>query len=123
MKKYDCIVIQDEQIANWHKQKGMSKIVQHSCMGIIKQKLKSLSKTIVLDKYIPTTKWCSKCHKLNELTLNDRTYVCECGYQEDRDIHAAKNMLVIKNLIDSNNGILPTEYREVKREDYGESVR
>lgn len=50
-------------------------------------------------------------------------YVCECGYQEDRDIHAAKNMLAIKNLIDSNNGILPTEYREVKREDYGFAVR
>ena len=77
----------------------------------------------MLDKYIPTTKWCPSCHKLNELSLNDRTYICECGYQEDRDIHSAKNMLVIKNLIDSNNGILPTEYREVKREDYGEAVR
>ena len=78
---------------------------------------------MMLDKYIPTTKWCPRCHKLNELSLNDRTYKCECGYQEDRDIHAAKNMLVIKNLIDSNNGILPTEYREVKREDYGFAVR
>ena len=78
---------------------------------------------MMLDKYIPTTKWCPSCHKLNELSLNDRTYKCECSYQEDRDIHSAKNMLVIKNLIDSNNGILPTEYRDVKREDYGEAVR
>ena len=92
-------------------------------MGMIKSKLMKLNNVVILGKYIPTTKWCPKCHKLNELSLNDRTYKCECGYQEDRDIHAAKNMLVIKNLIDSNNGILPTEYREVKREDYGFAVR
>lgn len=101
----------------------MSKVVQHSCMGLIKSKLRNLPQTVVLDKFIPTTKWCPRCHKLNELSLNDRTYVCECGYQEDRDIHAAKNMLVMKNLIDSNNGILPVERRDVKREDNGYAVR
>ena len=42
LKKYDCIVIQDEQIANWQRKNGMSKIVQHSCMGLIKSKLKQL---------------------------------------------------------------------------------
>ena len=67
----------------------------------------------MLDKYIPTTKWCPFCHKLNELSLNDRTYKCECGYQEDRDIHAAKNMLNIKNLV-LNSNLVPTEHREVK---------
>ena len=41
-RQYSTIVIQDEQIANWHKQKGMSKIVQHSCMGLIKSKLRQL---------------------------------------------------------------------------------
>ena len=100
----------------------MSKVVQHSCMGLIKSKLMNLQQTVVLDKYIPTTKWCPKCHKLNELTLNDRTYVCDCGYQEDRDIHAAKNMILINNLV-KNNFTVPTEHREVKREDNGYAVR
>ena len=89
LKQYDIIVIQDEQISEWHKQKGMSKVVQHSCMGMIKAKLKQLPQTMVLDKFIPTTKWCPCCHRINELNLNDRTYVCECGYSQDRDIHAA----------------------------------
>ena len=40
LKQYSTIVIQDEQIANWHSKKGMSKVVQHSCMGLIKSKLK-----------------------------------------------------------------------------------
>ena len=42
-KQYACVVIQDEQLSEWHKQKGMSKVVQHSCMGMIKSKLKNLS--------------------------------------------------------------------------------
>ena len=44
-----------------------------------------------ISKWIPTTKFCPKCCTLNTLTLKDRIYVCDCGYTEDRDIHAAKN--------------------------------
>ena len=110
LMQYDTIVIQDEQISSWHQQKSMSKVVQHSCMGMIKAKLKQLPQTIVLDKYIPTTKWCPCCHKLNDLSLSDRTYVCECGYSQDRDIHAAQNMLNIKNLVEKNLKV-PTERR------------
>ena len=117
LKQYDTIVMQDEQIASWQKIKGMGRTVQHSCMGLIKSKLKQLDNVIVLDKYIPTTKWCPCCHKTNELSLNDRIYRCECGYEQDRDIHAAQNMLAIKNLveknisIDSRKRIVPTERR------------
>ena len=109
-KQYDTIVMQDEQLSEWHKQKGMSKVVQHSCMGLLKSRLKQLENVIVLDKYIPTTKWCPNCHRTNELSLNDRTYHCECGYEEDRDIHAAKNMLNIKNLVFKNSSV-PVERR------------
>lgn len=42
LKQYDCIVMQDEQLSKWHRQKGMSRTVQHSCMGMIKAKLKQL---------------------------------------------------------------------------------
>lgn len=41
LKKYETIVIQDEQISNWHK--GLfGKQVQHSCLGLVKAKLKQL---------------------------------------------------------------------------------
>jgi len=89
LKQYDTVVMQDEQISSWQKTKGMSKTVQHSCMGMVKSKLMKLDNVIILDKYIPTTKWCPNCHKLNELSLNDRIYKCECGYEIDRDIHSA----------------------------------
>ena len=41
LKAYDRIYMQDEQISNWHK--GLfGKQVQHSCMGLVKAKLKML---------------------------------------------------------------------------------
>ena len=42
LKQYDTIVIQDEQIASWQKTKGMGRTIQHSCIGLIKSKLKNL---------------------------------------------------------------------------------
>ena len=106
LKQYDRIVMQDEQIAEWHKDKKTRKVVQHSCLGLIKAKLKALPQTIILDKWIPTTKWCPRCGKTNDMPLEKRIYECSCGYHEDRDVHSAKNMLEIKHLV-------PTEHREV----------
>ena len=122
LKKYETIVIQDEQIANWHK--GLfGKQVQHSCMGIVKDKLKQLPQTIVLDKWIPTTKLCPKCGTINKhITLDDRIFKCGCGYEFDRDIHSAKNMVDIKNIVFSNINFVPTEHREITLEEFKTSV-
>ena len=112
LKAYSCIVMQDEQIASWHKGR-FGKQVQHSCLGHIKSKLKALPQTIILDKWIPTTKWCPVCHQKHDVSLDERTYVCECGHQEDRDIHSAKNMLAIKDLVFQSQNFVPTEHREI----------
>lgn len=112
LKQYETIVIQDEQIANWHKG-SFGKQVQNSCLGLIKSKLKQLPQTIVLDKWIPTTKLCPKCLNKQNMSLDKRTYICECGYQEDRDIHSAKNMLAVKNLVFDKLNLVPTEHREI----------
>ena len=119
LKRYETIVIQDEQISNWHRTYG--RIVHHSCMGLIKSKLKQLSQTIVLDKWIPTTKWCPKCGRLHDMPTNVRTYVCECGYHEDRDVHSANNMITIKDLILSNISV-PMERRELTLEEFKTAV-
>ena len=121
LKKYETIVIQDEQIANWHK--GLfGKQIQHSCMGLIKSKLKQLPQTIILDKWIPTTKLCPKCLKKYNISLEERTYICNCGYQEDRDVHSAKNMIAIKNLVFDKLKFIPTEHREITLVEFKTSV-
>lgn len=40
-----------------------------------------------------TSRECNKCGKINIFGLKERMYSCECGNVEDRDIHAAKNIL------------------------------
>ena len=120
LKHYETIVIQDEQISNWHK--GLfGKQVQHSCMGLVKAKLKQLPQTIVLDKWIPTTKLCPKCHKKHDMSLDKRTYVCECGYSEDRDVHSARNMIFIAKSCFKDH-FVPTEHREITFAEFMASV-
>ena len=119
LKRYETIVIQDEQISNWHRTYG--RIVHHSCMGLIKSKLKQLSQTIVLDKWIPTTKWCPKCGRLHDMPTDVRTYVCECGYHEDRDVHSANNMIAIKDLVLQTISV-PMERRELTLEEFKTAV-
>ena len=129
LKQYETIVIQDEQIANWHK--GLfGKQIQHSCIGLVKSRLKQLHQTIILDKWIPTTKLCPKCLNKQNMSLVKRTYICNCGYQEDRDIHSAKNMLAIKNLVfdklnfvlTDNQSVVPTEHREITLVEFKTSI-
>jgi len=88
------IVIQDEQIGKW-KQDGLSSTkIQHSILGRIKNKLSMNDRVVILDKWFPTTKYCSNCGNKVELELKDRIFECpNCKTKEDRDIHAANNMI------------------------------
>lgn len=103
LSEYETVVIQDEQIASWHK-KGHGKKVQHSVLGLVKAKLKAKTNVTVLSKWESTTKLCNICGTKNEsLTLRDRTFVCpNCGHKENRDIHAAKNMIYLYDRIVGN---------------------
>ena len=88
------IVIQDEQISEW-KQDGISGTkIHHSILGRIKSKLVNNDRTIILDKWFPTTKYCRHCNSKVELELKDRIFECpNCKIKEDRDIHAANNII------------------------------
>ena len=93
LSENEIVVMQDEQIDSW-KNELTSKKIHHSILGKVKSKLKQNARVVILDKWFPTTKYCSVCGNKIELNLNDRTFVCkECGATEDRDIHAANNMI------------------------------
>ena len=88
------VIIQDEQLNEW-KQDGLSgSKIQHSVLGRVKNKLIQSERTVILDKWFPTTKYCSCCGSKTELKLTDRIFECHnCKKKEDRDIHAANNMI------------------------------
>ena len=90
---YDRVVIQDEMLSNW-KMTGHGKAVQHSCLGSVKAKLIGQPNVVVLSRSMPTTKLCRECGTIHsEMTLKDRVFKCDCGVEEDRDTHAAENMI------------------------------
>lgn len=51
---------------------------------------------VQIDKFYPSSKSCSECQYINDnLTLKDREWTCpSCGTNHDRDINAAKNILI-----------------------------
>ena len=51
----------------------------------------------MLESSIPTTQTCPECVGLTKHSLDKRKYHCEhCGYENpDRDIHSAKNMILL----------------------------
>lgn len=94
LNTYKNIVIQDEQISEWRQDGISGSKIQHSILGRIKYKLIECDRTIVLDKWFPTTKYCSNCGTKVKLELKDRIFECpNCKTKEDRDIHAANNMI------------------------------
>ena len=48
---------------------------------------------IKVDKWYPSSQICNHCGQTHKMKLSDRVYKCSCGYQCDRDINAAKNIL------------------------------
>ena len=91
--KHETIFMQDEQLNSWKIRYG--KVIHHSVLGRVKHKLKQSKRVIILNKYEPTTQLCPNCSTKNKLSLSERTYKCSCGYEKDRDIHAANNMILI----------------------------
>ena len=96
--EHEHVYMQDENISEWHK--GLfGRTVQHSVLGLVKAKLIRHERVTVLSSREPTTKYCPKCGKLKkDITLSDRIYECTCGYREDRDIHAARNMILLSKI-------------------------
>lgn len=99
LKNY-IVVMQDEQLQQWSRYRH-GKSIQQGILGRIKSLLKNNENTIVLSKWFPSTKLCSCCGEKVEMKLHERVFVCpKCGYMEDRDIHAAKNMVwFYKNIL------------------------
>ena len=113
---YKNVYMQDENLRGWHSG-WFGKQVQHSAMGLIKSKLLMSNQVHVLDRYAPTTKYCPICGNIkNDISLSDRIYHCDnCGYESDRDVHSANNMIIMfKTLENKDLEKLPTEHRKVK---------
>jgi len=44
-------------------------------------------------RFEPSSKTCSECGQLHDMSLSKRTMECDCGNIMDRDLNAARNIL------------------------------
>ena len=95
LKKYEKVVIQDENLRGW--QAGLfGSQIQSSILGRIKAKIKTLATSQVIGRFLPTTQLCPKCEKKNKIPLSKRIYDCPCGFSHPcRDTKAAQIILIL----------------------------
>ena len=104
---YDKVVFQDEMLPLWQKS-HFGKSIQHSILGRVKRELLKKDNIVVISRNAPTTKFCPACARINPIKLSERMYHCKCGLKEDRDFHAAKNMLWF---YENNVGVGRTKFK------------
>ena len=93
------IGIETLKITNMLKNRNLAKALSDSALGGFLAKLKSKAETLGIPvieapQFFASSKTCSHCgQKKEELSLADRQYHCDtCGFIEDRDVNAAKNL-------------------------------
>jgi putative transposase len=107
-KNYKYVCFQDESIHAWS-MSNHGKKIQFSGIGGIISDLKHKSHTpIMVNKFFPSTQLCPNCSNKQKLGLDERTYECNCGYINDRDIKSA--------ICIEDEGIkqVPVDYRDFK---------
>ncbi|WP_287241084.1 MULTISPECIES: zinc ribbon domain-containing protein [unclassified Okeania] len=63
------------------------------------------SELIIIDRWFPSSKTCSRCGTVKEsLLLSERVFECEnCGFSCDRDLNAALNLAMAVSLLRNAN--------------------
>ena len=95
---FETIVFEDLRIPNMVKNKKLAKHILDSSWGKLTRytsyKAESAGGKVLLVNPRNTSQLCSSCNKIVLKTLAERTHSCPyCGYVEDRDINASKNIL------------------------------
>ncbi len=101
-KNHALVAIEDLHVAGMLKNHCIAQSVSDSNFGEIRRQLQYKSAShgthlVVINRFYPSSKTCSGCGYVKpELSLSERTYVCEdCGMVLDRDLNAALNVRTV----------------------------
>lgn len=99
--RFDTIVIEDLNLKSMSESEiiGLNRELRNSKIASFINKLNYKVNYIVEVNPKNTSKTCNSCGKIKSMPLCERTYECECGYKEDRDVNAAKNILCLGQAI------------------------
>lgn len=98
---YDHIFMENLHVAGMKKNHKLAKSISDASFGELTRQIEYKSKWYgrsfqKIDRWFPSSKTCHCCgHKMDDMKLSDRSWICpSCGIEHDRDINAAKNILV-----------------------------
>lgn len=101
LANYDTIYMEDLNTTGILRNHKLAKAIQEVGFYRFKSVLQSKAlvhdkQVVLIDRFYPSSKTCSYCkYKKEDLKLSDRFWVCpECNTKHDRDINAAKNILI-----------------------------
>ncbi len=99
-KNNDLIAVEDLNVKGLVKNHKLAKAINDVGWGMFLtalewQCLKRGKHFVKINRWFPSSKTCSSCGGYkDDLVLNDRVYVCpDCGFEIDRDLNAAFNIL------------------------------
>lgn len=110
VRQNDTIAIEDLAVSNMVKNRKLSKAISRTGWHEMRRQLEYKAertgrKVVTCNRFYPSSKTCSNCgHLLAQLSLKTRHWTCPtCGTRHDRDVNAAKNILVAAGLVETKN--------------------
>ena len=93
-QKYDTIFCEDLNLKDMSEGNitGISRELRNSQIAKFISYLQYKTRNLVEVDPKNTSKTCNVCGKIQKMPLYKRVYECKCGYKEDRDVNAAKNI-------------------------------
>ena len=108
---YSLVCIEDLNVSGMVKNHKLAKAVEDCAFRDFRNRLEQKCskrgvEVKVIDRFYPSSKTCSKCGAVKtKLPLSERTFKCEsCGFEIDRDLNAAINILVAGSAPETLNG-------------------
>ena len=101
LKSYDVVFMEDLNVQGMLRNHNIAKAIQevgfYRFKSVLQRKAIANGKQVyIIDRFYPSSKTCSCCgYKKKDLKLSERFWTCpECGEHHDRDINAARNILL-----------------------------
>ncbi len=94
---YTSFAVEDLRIQNMLQNRRLSRSISNAVWSrfiqVLSYKAEEAGMRVVKVDPTGTSQTCSNCGSQNSLEPSDRVFDCRCGYHEDRDINAARNIL------------------------------
>lgn len=100
VKRFDFIGMEDLNVKGMAKNHSLAKSIHDAALGELRRQLEykcvwNRRHLVKISRWYPSSKMCGACGALNDaLTLSDRVWHCDCGATHNRDLNAARNILL-----------------------------